>query len=183
LAVAVFAGCGEVNGGEDEDGGVFSRDATVIIRTDTGVVHSSGILVDNVIDGDTMSVRASSSLKAPDGIALSDRNIRFLGIDAPEVAHGSNPADCWGDESAAFARTMLIGKFVTLEYDESHELRDTFGRLLAYIRLDDDRVANEVLLREGMARSFRAFPHRETTAYNALEQEARSANRGMWTCQ
>lgn len=182
LAVAFLAACGDVNGG-DEDGGVFSRDATEVVRRDSGQPPSSGILVDAVFDGDTMSVRASSSHKAPDGIPLADRNIRFLGIDAPEIAHPPNAADCWGDEAAVYARNLLAGQFVTLEYDETHELRDQFGRLLAYIRLSDDRVANEVLLSEGMARSFRAFPHKNTTEYNALEREARDANRGLWTCQ
>jgi micrococcal nuclease len=179
FATHAFA-CGE--GGEDEaDAGLFfSRDATA--RADTGVAPSSGILVESVFDGDTMRVRAASTVRAPDGRPLADSNIRFLGIDAPEIAHPPQPADCWGPESAAAARTLLAGKFVELEYDTTHELRDTFDRILAYIRLPDGRVANEVLVQEGHARSFRAFQHKFTDRYNMLESQARSANLGLWTC-
>lgn len=181
---AALAGCGEV-GGDDGDGGVFfSRDATVTMRTDSGVPPSSGILVDTVFDGDTMRISANSALKAPDGKALNGEHVRFLGIDAPEIAHPPDPADCWGPEAAEFARGLLAGKFVTLEYDETHELRDDTSshRLLAYIRLPDGRVANEVLIEEGQARSFRAFPHKYRDRYNALESQAKSDNLGMWSC-
>jgi micrococcal nuclease len=173
------AACGEV-GNDDYDAGFFSRDA--MVRPDSGVAPSSGILVETVFDGDTMRVRAAASVRAPDGRPLADTNIRFLGIDAPEIAHPPEPADCWGDDSAAYARTLLAGKFVELEYDTTHDLRDTFDRLLAYIRLPDGRVANEVLVQEGQARSFRAFRHKFTDRYNTLESEAKAANRGMWSC-
>jgi micrococcal nuclease len=145
-------------------------------------VHSSGILVESVFDGDTISVRASSSVKAPDGRPISDSHIRFLGIDAPEIAHPPVPADCWGDESATFARNLLAGQFVELEYDSTHELRDQYDRVLAYIRLPDDRIVQEVMLTEGQARSFRAFPHKFTDRYNMLESAARSQGLGMWSC-
>lgn len=181
---AAIAACGEV-GGDDSDGGVFfSRDAMTTTRTDSGIPPSSGILVDTVFDGDTIRISASSTLKAPDGKALNGEHVRFLGIDAPEIAHPPKAADCWGPEAAEFARELLAGKFITLEYDETHEVRDDTPsrRLLAYIRLPDGRVANEVLIQEGQALSFRTFPHKNLSRYNALEAEAKAADRGMWTC-
>jgi len=180
LTLAAVSACGEV-GADEEDGGVFfSRDA--MGHADTGIAPSSGILVQTVFDGDTISVEAAASVLAPDGRRLSESHIRFLGIDAPEIAHPPAPADCWGNEASMFAHNLLAGQFITLEYDNTHELRDQYDRILAYIHLMDNRVVNEVMLETGNARSFRAFPHKYTDRYNMLEEEARSQHLGMWSC-
>lgn len=180
VSAAFLAACGDV-GGDEEDGGVFfSRDA--MGHADTGIPPSSGILVAAVFDGDTISVEAAASVLAPDGRRLSDSHIRFLGIDAPEIAHPPQPADCWGPEASMAAHELLAGKFITLEFDNTHELRDQYDRILAYIHLMDDRVVNEVMLQTGNARSFRAFPHKYTDRYNMLEEQARAQHLGMWSC-
>lgn len=180
--LSLFApACGEVN--SELDGGFFSSDASGSTeRSDAGSPAPRLILVDAVFDGDTIRVRAGSGVQTPDGRPMNDEHVRLLGIDAPEIAHPPEPADCWGNESAAFAGSLLGGQVVNLDYDLANGLRDNFGRLLAYVILSDARVANEVLIQEGQARSFRAFRHRETARYNALEQEARDADRGLWTC-
>lgn len=163
-------------------------------RTDAGVPTS--IQVQAVFDGDTVRVAAASSQRTPDDKPMSGETIRFLGIDAPEIAHAPAPADCWGDQSHARARDLLLGRTITLEYDidsscpmpvpasrvEDCHLRDAFGRLLAYVIIADGSSANETFVREGHARSFRAFPHRKTALFNQLESEARNADRGLWSC-
>src|SRR5687767_3969027 len=89
--------------------------------------------------------------------ATAAPTIRLLGVDAPEVAHPeANPPrpdpECFGDEAAAYANMLMAGKIVSVEFDPQHSLRDDFGRLLAYVRLPDDRVANEVMIRQGRAK-------------------------------
>jgi micrococcal nuclease len=185
IAVTLLAACGEVNN-DREDAGFFTRDSGTTSMTDSGTRPTGTILVDVVYDGDTIRVRAGSTVRTPDGRPMNEEHVRLLGIDAPEIAHPEatppTEAECWGDNAAQAAQMLIGGKIIELEFDPEHTLRDGFNRLLAYVRLDDDRVANEVLIREGHARSFRAFPHRDTEKYNALEAQARDANLGMWSC-
>jgi len=198
-ALITAAACGD-GGGDPDTGLVFTRDTGVPNQSgDAGPRRDGGaqvqlIQVQSVFDGDTIAVSASFSLFTPDNKPMSGEHIRFLGIDAPEIAHPPAPADCWGPESAAAAQALLQGKTITLGFDlepscslpipmnraEACHLRDAFGRLLAYVILSDGRVANEIQLSQGNARSFRAFPHRDTAEYNMLETAAKNADLGMW---
>ncbi len=175
------------------DSGAGSVDAG---RVDSGTLGPMQIQVQAVFDGDTVRVAASTSVRTPDDRLMAGSTIRFLGIDAPEIAHPPTAADCWGDDAHTRARELLQGRTVTLVFDldpqcpspvpaaraQACHVRDAFDRLLAYVVLGDGTVANETFVREGHARSFRAFPHSKTTLYNQLESEARAANRGLWTC-
>lgn len=197
MLAASLAACDE--GRSPVDAGFFRPDSGA---PDSGTSGRDGgvapgqIQVQAVFDGDTVRVAASSSLRTPDDKPMANETIRFLGIDAPEIAHPPAAADCWGDEAHAYLREQLQGRTVVLTYDidqacpmpvpasrvEACHLRDTFGRLLAYVALPDGTVLNERLVRLGHARSFRAFPHKFTSLYNQLESQARAEHLGLWTC-
>jgi endonuclease YncB( thermonuclease family) len=164
------------------DAGFFTRDSGVITSPmDSGVPPMAVIQVGRVLDGDTIILNANASVLTPDGRPMNDEHVRMLGVDAPEIAHPPTTTmpDCWGDESHAAARELMQGLRVELEFGSP--LRDMFGRLLAYVRLPDGRIANEVLIRQGDARSF-SFSHRDKRKYDDLEAQARRENRGVWTC-
>ena len=67
---------------------------------------SRNILVRTVLDGDTIIVSANDTVRAPDGAPLDGERVRLLGIDAPEIAHNGDPADCWGDNAHEFTRSV-----------------------------------------------------------------------------
>ena len=48
-----------------------------------------------IVDGDTFDLATCAETNAVD----SER-VRMLGVDAPEVAHGDEPADCYGAEAS-----------------------------------------------------------------------------------
>jgi endonuclease YncB( thermonuclease family) len=151
--------------------------------TNDGGGSNSIVQIRTVIDGDTVILSATASLKGPDGRNLSGETIRLLGVDAPEIARPPmrlNP-DCWGDESHLAARNLMQGLSVTLEYS-SNDYRDVYDRLLAYVVMRDGKVANEVLIESGAARSFDQFQHRYRSRYEQLEKNARDRNLGVWTC-
>lgn len=132
----------------------------------TGGGGGSGRTVVEVIDGDTFDLEGGE-------------RIRMLGIDTPE--RGTN-AECWGDEAFNFLSAKIGGQIVTLEYDLVRV--DDFGRTLAYVRVGDELV-NATMLSEGQACLFIFPPNgQEYEAYfAALENEARTAGRGLWaTC-
>jgi micrococcal nuclease len=149
-------------------------------RSDGGVLPAM-VMVDFVIDGDTIVVNAGADLETPDSKPLDGETIRFIGVDAPEIEHPPEPAECYGNEAKAFTEGQIGGRIIEISYDLPNGIRDEFGRLLAYV----DRsgvVVNERLIETGHARAFRQFPHRDRSAYIALEDEAKRQNLGLWSC-
>lgn len=154
---------------------------------DAGDRPAPRVLARFVVDGDTIILSATADVLAPDGKPLSGETVRMLGLDAPEIAHPNatpptTSPDCWGDEAHTEARDLMQGLNVTLDFASS-DLRDQFGRLLAYVVLADGRVANEVLIRQGHAKHFGRYRHRDYDAYERLEQLARTEGLGVWTCR
>ena len=142
--------------------------AAVALRSWGGT--GGGYPVVSVVDGDTVKVRMGGR----------GESVRLIGIDAPETNAPGRAAQCFGPESRAKARELLAGTVVRLEFDESQGRRDRYERLLAYVWVNDVLV-NERLVRQGYAREFTYnLPYRYQAAFQAAEQEARAAGRGLW---
>jgi micrococcal nuclease len=119
-----------------------------------------------VCDGDTI-------------ILESGERIRYLGIDAPEVAHEKVKADCFGDEAKKVNSDLVLHKQVSLEYDR--EVLDVHGRFLAYVILPDGRCANLEMLRAGCAFVFRSSnDFRRMEEFLRQQREAIHKRQGMW---
>lgn len=123
------------------------------------------VRVRQVIDGDTITVS---------GIGA----VRLLGVDAPEKTGGYRAPEPYGDEATRFMKALLDGKLVRLEYDG--ERKDQYNRTLAYVYLEDGTLANEGIIRAGLAETYRRFTYRLKPRFQAAEKEARDAHRGMW---
>jgi micrococcal nuclease len=142
-----------------------------------------------VLDGDTVDI---------DGLGDAGERIRFLGIDAPEIAHEGNPADCWGNEAGDHLRQLADGRQVTVTFDE--ECVDVYGRTLAYVwistddaNLDPEDVVqsddgsvllNELMLARGQARLFDedwVAPLRLQDRLDAAQAEAKARGLGLWS--
>jgi micrococcal nuclease len=121
--------------------------------------------VRQVIDGDSITVS---------GIGT----VRLLGVDAPEKTGSYRESEPYGDEAARFLRSLLNGKLVRLEYDGAR--KDQYDRTLAYVFLEDGTLANEAIIRAGLAETYRRFDYWRKPAFQAAEREARAARRGMW---
>lgn len=141
---------------------------------------TASVLVSRVIDGDTIIVSAPSSARSLDDRPLDGERVRLVGIDTPEIARPGRAADCYGPEASELAKARLQGQPVELDFDTGTSLRDRFGRLLAYVRvegLSDSFNAN--LVRLGMAAA--CFDHRLRASYRQLESEARASGQGLWS--
>jgi micrococcal nuclease len=126
------------------------------------------------IDGDTVRVRIDDP---PVGKHLIE-TIRFLGVDTPETVHPNRQAEHFGLEASEFTRAQLFGKDVYLAFD--WDLRDRFGRLLAYIYTEQVRNFSAVLIREGYGHALLRFPFQFMEEFRNLEDEARREGRGLW---
>ncbi len=83
-----------------------------------------------VIDGDTIELS--------NGVV-----VRYIGIDTPEV---DEPL---GKEATEYNRKLVEGKSIRLKYDVQKEGK--YGRVLAYVYLEDGTFVNRELLRSGHA--------------------------------
>ncbi|HYV16916.1 MAG TPA: thermonuclease family protein [Conexibacter sp.] len=126
-----------------------------------------------VIDGDTI-------VASVDG---REERVRYIGIDTPETVKPDTPVQCYGP--AAHARNaQLLGRAGTalvLRFDR--ELRDRYGRLLAYVyRAQDGLFVNAQLMRDGAARTLEIAPNTaHAVDLQRLERGAQTAARGLWS--
>ena len=137
-------------------------------RTDSGTSPSEQVLVERVVDGDTLVV------------AGGDR-VRLIGVDTPETHHPSKPAEPFGLEAFEYTREMVEGKHVTLQFDPG-ESRDRYGRTLAYVYVDG-QFLNEALLLNGYARALTRYPFSAEmkSRFRAAEAQAKSKKIGIWS--
>lgn len=126
------------------------------------------------VDGDTLWVEIA---KPPAGIAFSEA-IRLLGVDTPETVHPRKPVESFGREASAYTEKALLGKEVKLAFD--WDVRDRYGRLLAYVYLADGSCFNASMLRDGYAFAYLSYPFAFMEEFKDLEKEARASRRGLW---
>ena len=122
-------------------------------------------LVVRVIDGDTVEIEGGE-------------RVRYIGIDAPEIVHPTEPVEYFGEEAAEANRELVEGKVVSLERDVAD--RCEYGRLLRYVWLGDAMI-NANLVRLGCAYSYSLPPNmRYQELFLRLEGEAREQRLGLW---
>jgi micrococcal nuclease len=137
------------------------QEAGEVLHTLTGPVVS-------VVGGDTIDVQL-------DGRTV---RVRYLGINTPETKHPTRGVEPFGPEADAANRRLVAGKTVCLELDVHP--RDRYQRLLAYVYVGDVMV-NAELVRQGYAQVATFPPNvRYQDRFQALQQEAREAPRGLW---
>ena len=141
---------------------------TSILLTVPVVCADDWIRVRWVDDGDTM-------------VLMDGRRVRYLGINAPEIANDKygKKADPLGYEALALNRHLVKGKRVRLELDR--ETHDGYGRLLAYVYLRGNQLINEQMVLNGLAYF---YPHWPNNRYDDLllkaQRKAMLATRGIW---
>jgi micrococcal nuclease len=125
-----------------------------------------------VVDGDTIDVLIDGE----------EYTVRYIGIDAPETKHPSEPVEWMGPEATQANRQLVEGKTVWLEKDVSET--DRYDRLLRYVYLGGGGQAtmvNEELVRLGLAEA-KAYP--PDTKYQQLflaaQRGAQDTGRGLW---
>ena len=128
------------------------------------------VRVVRVIDGDTIEVCC---------IGWGRESIRYIGIDTPETSHPTKSFAAYGKEAKEANRKLVDGKAVRLEFDVQQ--RDRYGRVLAYVYLEDGTFVNARLVEQGYAQVMTVPPNvKYQELFLKLQQEARTASRGLW---
>ena len=177
-------------------GGMEIVENDVEMLVETWCAPNLQVDVTRVYDGDTFMYMDQ------DGV---EQKIRMLGVAAPEVASGGEPADCYADDAGQFLRDLILEQAVELQFDR--ECTDIYQRTLSWVVLrgDDPQVAgwlqetettglqtdgsyeflvNELLVQMGYAEVFRGEvdqSERYGEQMDLAEENAESQQRGLWS--
>jgi micrococcal nuclease len=128
--------------------------------------------VTRVTDGDTLHV----------DIEGTDETVRLIGINTPETVDPRRPVECFGKEASNRMKELAKGEIVKLEYDETQSTRDAYGRLLAYVYLEDGEMLNRKMIAEGYAYEYTyMLPYRYQKEFRELQTLAKTSKRGLWS--
>jgi len=127
--------------------------------------YPSEAVVKRVVDGDTIKLE-------------NGERVRYIGVDTPETKHPYKKVQYFGKEASVFNTKLVEGKKIRLEYDV--EKRDKYGRLLAYVYIDDIFV-NAELVKQGYARVMTIRPNTRYAEYfKKLQDQAKEEKKGLW---
>ena len=119
-----------------------------------------------VVDGDTV-------------VLVDGQKVRYIGINAPEVAHNDQTAEPYGEAAKRFNALLVNRKKVRLELDK--ERFDRFHRLLAYVFLENGTFVNAEIISNGYAYLLKKRPNLK---YDSIllqsQRSAMSAKKGIW---
>ncbi len=119
-----------------------------------------------VIDGDTIVL---------DG----NEKVRLIGVDTPETKDPRKPVQYFGQEAYEFTKSLVEGKKVRLEYDQTRI--DKYGRTLAYVYLEDGTFLNAEIIKQGYGFAYTRFPFKYLEEFRQYERDARENARGLWS--
>ncbi len=124
-----------------------------------------------VVDGDTLIVN----------ILNKEEKIRLIGMDAPESVKPNSPVECFGVEASLYLADILGGKELHFVQDSSQDTRDKYGRLLGYIFIGEENLA-EKMIADGYAYEYTYDnPYRYQRNFRTAERIARREERGLWS--
>lgn len=142
--------------------------------------------VTEVVDGDTVKVQLGNGTR---------ETVRLVGVDTPEVHSETTPDEfegvpdteagraClrrWGKHASELATSELAGQRIGLVFDPNLDRRGYYGRLLAYVVVDDGTF-NYRLVETGHARVYDSDFARKNR-YLGTERRARADGTGLWVC-
>ena len=127
--------------------------------------------VTRIVDGDTIVVHIDGK----------DESLRLIGVDTPEINDSRTAVQCFGKEASEYTKSILTGKKVRIEKDESQGERDKYKRLLAYVFREDGLFVNKSLVAEGYGHEYTYdTPYKYQTQFKAAEVMAREEEKGLW---
>lgn len=122
-----------------------------------------------VVDGDTLLLEFART------------RVRLQGVDAPETVKENVAVQDWGPEATEYTRNFVreAGGRVRIEVDG--EGVDQYGRGLVFV-WHGDRLLNEELVREGLARAKLAYDYSQAkkNRLRAAQSDAERHGRGLW---
>lgn len=148
--------------------------STEVVKTNTvedvQVAELNKYEVISVVDGDTFKINYN-------GVKTK---VRLIGVDTPEcVSPNKKKNNSYGKEASHYTKERLEGKTVYLEFDVQQT--DKYGRLLAYVYLEDGTMYNKELLEKGYAQIATYPPNvKYVDEFTQIQKQAKENKVGFW---
>ncbi|OHD26390.1 MAG: hypothetical protein A2Y38_20530 [Spirochaetes bacterium GWB1_59_5] len=126
-----------------------------------------------IVDGDTIVV----SFDPATGLGDKEK-VRLIGVNTPETVDPRKPVERYGAEASRFVSDSILGRTVRLAFEPA--MRDYFGRLLAYIFLEDGACFNIEIIAQGYGFAYTKYPFLFMDDFRKAERKARESKRGLW---
>jgi micrococcal nuclease len=147
----------------------FDPPAAQDTRRADGRLEPGEYRVLRVVDGDTLLLEYART------------RVRLQGIDTPETVKEDTPVEDWGPEATQYTRRFVQDAAGRVRIEIDGETVDRYGRQLVFV-WHEDRLLNEELVRQGLARAKLAFDYSEAKKQRmrAAQTEAEAEGRGIW---
>lgn len=147
------------------------KEAVPVFQNDGGIPGDTFFIVTTVTDGDTLHVDMN-------GV---DEKVRLLGINTPESVDPRRSVECYGKEASVRMKELAYKKSVRFETDATQSTRDAYGRILAYVYLEDGQMLNRKMIAEGYAYEYTYLePYKYRSEFRSLQNLAKASKRGLW---
>jgi micrococcal nuclease len=144
--------------GRHSQASLLSALTLALLLSFPALAFSFSAAVKTVLDGDSI-------------ILANGTKVRYFGVNTPEYKQP------FAEEAKQFNTQLVRGKEV--EVVPAKKKRDGYGRLLAYVSVNDSLI-NARLLEEGLAYLFTFGPFAHYEEWLALQQRAQAQHKGMW---
>jgi micrococcal nuclease len=135
-----------------------------------------------VVDGDTFKVDVGGSANPNASRTSKIITIRVLGINTPETVDPRKPIECYGPEASAKGKELLADRKVRLVFSPNREVKDKYGRYLAYAYRDDGLFYNEEMIKDGYAYEYTVgSAYSMQKDFRAAQSVAQKAKLGLWS--
>ena len=123
-----------------------------------------------MVDGDTFKITYNGTTT----------KVRLIGVDTPEsVSPNQSKNNKYGVEASNYTKERLEGQTVHLEFDVQQT--DKYGRLLAYVYLEDGTMYNKELLEKGYAQIATYPPNvKYVDEFTQIQKQAEENKVGFW---
>ncbi len=127
-----------------------------------------------VVDGDTIKILIDGQ----------EETVRLIGVDTPETKHPSKDVECFGEEASAYVSSILRGKNVLVELDETQGIRDKYERILGYVYVDNiglEGLVNYNIISNGYGYEYtysRDYKYKDE--FELAMKNAKSYSIGLW---
>jgi len=148
-------------------------DTQDVVATTTNVFIQTQdmYVVSRVVDGDTIEV-------AKEGVK---EKVRLIGVNTPETVDPRKKVECFGKEASAELKEILLGQKVRLVSDDTQDVQDRYGRLLAYVYREDGLFVNQHMIAEGYGYEYTyKVPYLFQKEFKEAQLSAQIQQKGLW---
>lgn len=134
-------------------------------------LNKFSVKFDKCIDGDTARFFINGESKT----------VRFLSINAPEIAHDDILEEYYGEESSNYTCKLLSrANSIKLQYDPKSDRTDKFGRVLAWVFIDDELLQKKLVSKGYAEVKYVYNDYLYSNELKELEATAKEKKLGMW---